>query len=74
MKALIRTIRDLHRRRGREEKGLALAEGVRLVEEALAAGIVIKGAVVSPALQATTRGRALEAALRGTACRPGPGG
>ena len=63
MKALIRTIRDLHRRRGREEKGLALAEGVRLVEEALAAGIVIKGAVVSPALQATTRGRALEAAL-----------
>ena len=29
MKALIRTIRDLHRRRGREEKGLALAEGVR---------------------------------------------
>ena len=33
------------------------------MEEALAAGIVIKGAVVSPALQATTRGRALEAAL-----------
>ncbi len=63
MKALIRTIRDLHRRRGREQKGLALAEGVRLVEEALAAGITIKGAVVSPALQGTTRGRALEAAL-----------
>ena len=29
-------IRDLHRRRGRERRGLALAEGVRLVEEALA--------------------------------------
>ena len=31
-------IRDLHRRRGRERRGLALAEGVRLVEEALDAG------------------------------------
>ena len=31
-------IRDLHRRRGRERRGLALAEGVRLVEEALATG------------------------------------
>ena len=31
-------IRDLGRRRGRERRGLALAEGVRLVEEALAAG------------------------------------
>ena len=32
-------IRDLHRRRGRERRGLALAEGVRLVEEALATAI-----------------------------------
>ncbi|HJR15270.1 MAG TPA: RNA methyltransferase [Gemmatimonadales bacterium] len=56
-------IRDLHRRRGRERRGLALAEGVRLVEEALAAGIDIRGAAVSPALEATTRGKALKAAL-----------
>ena len=56
-------IRDLHRRRGRERRGLALAEGVRLVEEALRAAITIRGAVASPTLEATTRGRALKAAL-----------
>ena len=56
-------IRDLHRRRGRERRGLALAEGVRLVEEALATAIPIRGAAVSPALEATTRGKALKAAL-----------
>ncbi len=57
------TIRDLHRRRGRERRGRTLAEGVRLVEEALAAGVVVDGAVVSPALDATPRGRALHDAL-----------
>jgi RNA methyltransferase, TrmH family len=56
-------IRDLHRRRGRERRGLALAEGVRLVEEGLAAGIPIRGAAVSPALEATLRGKTLKAAL-----------
>ena len=56
-------IRDLHRRRGRERRGLTLAEGVRLVEEALANGIAMRGAAVSPALEATTRGKALKAAL-----------
>ena len=58
-------IRDLHRRRGRERRGLALAEGVRLVEEALATGITLRGAATSPALEATTRGKALKAALLG---------
>lgn len=53
----------MKRRRGRERRGLALAEGVRLVEEALAAGVPVKGAVVSPALEATRRGEALERAL-----------
>ncbi len=57
------TIRDLHRRRGRERRGLALAEGVRLVEEALAAAVPIRGAAVSPALEGTARGTALKAAL-----------
>ena len=56
-------VRDLHRQRGRERRGLALAEGVRLVEEALAAGIAIRHVLASPALEATPRGRALKAAL-----------
>ncbi len=58
-------IRDLHRRRGRERRGLVLAEGVRLVEEVVAAGLEAKAVLVSPALRGTERGRALEAALRG---------
>lgn len=57
------TIRDLQLRRGRERRGLALAEGVRLVEEALAAGVPVRGAAVSPALEGTPRGKALKAAL-----------
>ena len=56
-------IRDLHRRRGRERRGLALAEGVRLVEEALDAGLPLRGAAISPALEGTTRGKALKSAL-----------
>ena len=56
-------IRDLHRRRGRERRGLALAEGVRLVEEALAGGIAIRGAAVSSSLESTTRGNSLKVAL-----------
>jgi RNA methyltransferase, TrmH family len=56
-------IRDLHRRRGRERRGLALAEGVRLVEEALASRVPTRGAVASPALESTTRGKALKARL-----------
>jgi len=56
-------VRDLRLRRGRERRGLALAEGVRLVEEALAAGLVIRHVLVGPALEATPRGQALKAAL-----------
>jgi TrmH family RNA methyltransferase len=63
--ALLTTIRDLGRRRGRERRGLTLAEGVRLVEEALAAGIALRGAAVSPALEGTPRGKALKSALAG---------
>jgi len=57
-------IRDLHRRRGRERRGLALLEGVRLVEEAIATGVALRGAVTSAALEGTPRGRALKALLR----------
>lgn len=72
MSKLLTTIRDLQRRKAREKRGLALAEGVRLVEEALAAGVRIDGAAVAPALEATDRGRALKAALagRGTPLEP----
>jgi RNA methyltransferase, TrmH family len=61
--SLVTTIRDLHRRRGRERRGLALAEGVRLVEEALAARVPIRGAAVAPGLEGTPRGTALKSAL-----------
>jgi len=63
MSKLLTTIRDLQRRKAREKRGSTLAEGVRLVEEALAAGVPIVGAAVGPALEATDRGRALKAAL-----------
>jgi TrmH family RNA methyltransferase len=62
--SLIRTIRDLHRRRARERRALTLAEGVRLIEEALAARVVVRGAVIAPALEATPRGTALKQRLR----------
>ncbi|MFN0178379.1 MAG: TrmH family RNA methyltransferase [Gemmatimonadales bacterium] len=57
------TIRDLRLRRGRERRGLCLAEGVRLVEEAVSAGVEIRSVLVSPALETTDRGRALRASL-----------
>src|SRR5881394_3032007 len=44
------TIRDLQRRKARGRRGLALIEGVRLVEEALAAGLPFQGALVAPEL------------------------
>ncbi|MEO7476120.1 MAG: RNA methyltransferase [Gemmatimonadales bacterium] len=67
--ALLTMMRDLARRRGRERRGLALAEGVRLVEEALAAGVPVRGAAVAPALEGTPRGRALKSALAERAIR-----
>lgn len=62
--SLVTTIRDLHRRKARERRGLALAEGIRLVEEMLRAGVECIGAVWSPALESTERGTALLASLR----------
>lgn len=66
MSALLTTIRDLHRRKGRERRALTLAEGVRLLEEALAAKVTIKGAAIAPALESTARGRSLKEALAAT--------
>lgn len=56
-------VRDLRLRKGRERRGLTLAEGVRLVEEALAAGVAIRQVLASPALESTVRGRRLQATL-----------
>lgn len=64
MKSLDTLVRHLRLRRGRERRGLALAEGVRLVEEALAANVPVQAALVAPALEGTPRGAALAAALR----------
>src|SRR5213594_2812881 len=58
------TIRDLQRRKARGRRGLALIEGVRLVEEALAARVPFKGALVGPDLARTARGTALVAELQ----------
>ena len=57
------TIRDLQRRKARGRRGLALIEGVRLVEEALAAGVPFQGALVAPDLARTARGVELVAEL-----------
>ena len=46
-----------------------MAEGVRLVEEALAAGITIQGAVASPVLEGTTRGKTLKESLAASGVR-----
>jgi TrmH family RNA methyltransferase len=61
--ALLSTIRDLHRRRARERRALTLVEGVRLLEEALAASVEIRGAAIGPGLEATSRGQALKRRL-----------
>src|SRR5213078_150304 len=59
------TIRDLQRRKARGRRGLALIEGVRLVEEALGAGVAFQGALVAPDLARTERGTVLVAELQG---------
>jgi TrmH family RNA methyltransferase len=60
---LVTTVRNLQQRKGRRRRALTLAEGVRLVEEALSAQVAVHGALVTPDLGATPRGAALLAAL-----------
>jgi TrmH family RNA methyltransferase len=45
--ALVTQVRNLQRRRARKRSALAVAEGVRLLEEALAAGVRFEGVVVA---------------------------
>ncbi|MGH7553445.1 MAG: TrmH family RNA methyltransferase, partial [Longimicrobiales bacterium] len=56
-------IRALQRRKHREESGLFLAEGVRVVEELVGASIDLHLAVISTTLEDTPRGRALAGLL-----------
>jgi len=56
---LLTLARDLQRRKARERQGLFVAEGIRTVEELLAAPLRPRGAVVSDALDTTPRGLAL---------------
>jgi TrmH family RNA methyltransferase len=72
MQSLETLVRDLKLKRGRERRGLALAEGVRLVEEVLAAGVPVRAALLSPALEATPRGATLAENLRAKAQRVEP--
>ena len=57
-------IRALGQRKQREGQGLFLAEGVRVCEELLDAGVPVRLAVMSPALTDTGRAAALAARLR----------
>lgn len=64
---LVTVVRNLQQRKGRRRRGLTLAEGVRLVEDALAAGVSIRGVLVGPGLTETPRGTALLERLAGHA-------
>ena len=56
---LISLARNLQQRKGRSRRGLTLAEGVRLVEEALAAEVPFRGVLSSRSLANNERGSAL---------------
>jgi RNA methyltransferase, TrmH family len=62
-RAEIKRLRALNRRAGRQETGLFLAEGVRLVEDLLVSSIEPEVAVIVPSLEDTPRGAALVEAL-----------
>ena len=67
----VKAIRELHNRRGRQEQQAYLVEGIRLMEEALAAGVLPKAVYVNAArLTASPRGAALLARLQ--SLRPSP--
>jgi TrmH family RNA methyltransferase len=56
-------LRALHRRKQREESGLFLAEGVRVVEDLLASPLRIRWVATATSLGDTERGRALITSL-----------
>jgi TrmH family RNA methyltransferase len=62
-----RRFRRLSSRRHREADGAFLAEGVRVIEELLDAGIVLRHALISSSLEDTERGQRLAARLAAAA-------
>jgi TrmH family RNA methyltransferase len=64
---LVTTVRNLHQRKGRRRRGRTVAEGVRLLEEVLSAGIPLHGVLVSASFGATDRGAALLGDIAGRA-------
>ncbi|MEO5511273.1 MAG: RNA methyltransferase [Longimicrobiales bacterium] len=56
-RAEAKRLRALRQRSQREQEGLFLAEGIRVVEELLLSGIVLRSAVVTTSLEDTDRGR-----------------
>ena len=54
-----RRLHALHNRRQREEQGLFLAEGIRVVEELITSPVVIESVIVAPSLEDTRRGSEL---------------
>jgi RNA methyltransferase, TrmH family len=63
-KAESKRLHALARPRERRETGLFLVEGVRLAEDVLDSGIVLRIAVITPSLEDSDRGRTLAARLR----------
>ncbi|MDK2882350.1 MAG: methyltransferase, TrmH family [Bacillota bacterium] len=61
---LIKNIRALHERKRRRREGRFLIEGVRLLEEAVAAGVHLERVLVAPELITGERERALMEQLR----------
>lgn len=60
----LKRIRALRRRKGREEAGEFLIEGVRQVEDLLASPVVPRLVLISPSLEDTPRGAGLAARVR----------
>jgi len=60
---LVTLARDLRRRKARERDGLFVAEGVRVAEEVLRAGLHVEGVLASPTLDGAPRGRELRSAF-----------
>jgi TrmH family RNA methyltransferase len=56
---LVSLVRNLQQRKGRRRRNLTIADGVRLVEEALDARVRLTGVLVSPAAEAHPRGARL---------------
>jgi RNA methyltransferase, TrmH family len=56
-RAEAKRLRALRQRANREEEGLFLAEGIRVVEELLQSRVVLRSAVVSDSLEDSDRGR-----------------